>query len=137
VRVRGMVSLETLAPLRSAVMALARSPLFVVGNLRSLQLARPFRDELRGAGRPASLVAAPGFLPGVRSSDHWSFWKHGWPAVMLTAGGPLKYWHYHRPSDRVEHVELSRLASIAHACCSAITALSNAGGGSVPLTSRH
>jgi Peptidase family M28 len=124
VQVRGMVSLETLAPLRSRVMALAQSPLFVVGNLRSLHLARRLRHELRVAGRPARLVAAPGFLPGVRSSDHWSFWKHGWPAAMLTAGGPLTYWHYHRPTDRVEHVELSHLASIARACCNAVTALS-------------
>lgn len=124
VRVAAMVSLETLAPLRSRLMALARSPLFVVGNLASLQLARDLRSELRRAGRLASLIAAPSFLPGVRSSDHWSFWQLGWPAVMLTAGGPLTYWHYHRPSDRVEHVELSHLAHVARAACSAITALS-------------
>jgi hypothetical protein len=125
IAVRGMLSLETLAPVRSRLITQAHAPLFVVGNLRSLPFARRLRDALSVAGRHSALIGAPGFLPGVRSSDHWSFWQLGWPAVMLTAGGPLTYWHYHRPSDRVEHVDFRGLPDLARACSNAITALTH------------
>jgi hypothetical protein len=40
----------------------------------------------------------PGF-PGAWSSDHWSFWKEGYAAIMVTDTGPLRYRPYHTIED--------------------------------------
>ena len=120
VAVRAMLSLESLAaalPWRHG-----RSPLFVVGNLRSRALVRELRPCFRDKPGLLTLpIVAPSFVPGVKSSDHWSFWREGHPAVMLTAGGPFTYRHYHRVSDRVEHVRTDHLLQIALGCRAAIT----------------
>jgi hypothetical protein len=85
----------------------------VVGNPASYGLVRrclaafPRQPEVRCLG-----VALPGFLPGVKSSDHWSFWKQGYPAVMVTDTGPLRYRHYHRGSDTFERVDFDTLATV-------------------------
>lgn len=44
-------------------------------------------------------VALPGAFPGARSSDQWSFWKEGYPALMLTDTAPLRYPFYHLAED--------------------------------------
>jgi Zn-dependent M28 family amino/carboxypeptidase len=119
VLLRGMISLESLSPLRSRW--IARAPLFVVANLHSRALARSVRDGLGEVEGCAKLtITAPGFLPGIKSSDHWSFWQRGWPAIMLTAGGPFTYPHYHRPSDQLDKLRLDHLGGVARACARAI-----------------
>jgi Zn-dependent M28 family amino/carboxypeptidase len=119
VPVRAMISLESLSPVRTSL--LRRAPLLVVSNLQSRHVATELRALLGDGPRFASrTIVAPGVLPGIRSSDHWSFWRQGWPAVMLTAGGPLTYRHYHRPTDTVEHTRVDHLPDVAHACANAI-----------------
>lgn len=44
----------------------------------------------------------PSFFPGAKSSDHWSFWKEDYPAVMVTDTAPLRYPHYHKPTDTTD-----------------------------------
>jgi len=124
VELRGMLSLETLSIPRT--LSFVPVPLFVAGNLHSRRLAKSFRGWLGPIERCRTLaLAAPGFLPGIRSSDHWSFWQHGWPAVMLTAGGPLTYPHYHGTSDRMENMRLDHLGAVARACAKAIATWSS------------
>ncbi|WP_394842275.1 M20/M25/M40 family metallo-hydrolase [Pendulispora brunnea] len=84
--------------------------LYFVSNLASRQWCDLAHRAFRHAcGMSALRIAAPGFLPGIRSSDHWSFWKMGFPAIMVTDGGPLVYKHYHRPSDTAEKVDVAKL----------------------------
>ena len=87
--------------------------LAVIGNLRSralvAQVAGAFDED--GEIRCKS-VALPGVLPGVRSSDQWSFWKEGYRAAMLTDTAWLRYRHYHRPSDTPEKLDFPRLAQV-------------------------
>jgi Zn-dependent M28 family amino/carboxypeptidase len=66
----------------------------------------------RHAAFPSEGVAAPAFIPGVDWSDHWSFWKEGWPAVMVTDTAPYRYPHYHAPSDTPDKVDYERLARV-------------------------
>ncbi|MFN7134712.1 MAG: M28 family peptidase, partial [Myxococcales bacterium] len=105
-RVVAMMSLETLG--RAGTRGLFGRPraLLVVGNLRSRALVRGLQLS---HGRTRAVVA-PGFLPGVKSSDHWSFWKQRYPAVMVTDGGPLRYRHYHRASDTPDRLDEAALA---------------------------
>jgi Zn-dependent M28 family amino/carboxypeptidase len=122
-RVVAMLSLETLgyyfedARRSEAPFPLSLVPAFqgdfvaVVGNLRSRALVRqveaafPEDDRLRCHG-----VTLPGRLWGVRSSDHRSFWKEGYPAVMVTDTAFLRYRHYHRPTDTIDRLSFAMLA---------------------------
>jgi len=137
--IAGMLSLETLGyyadshrpkhapfPLRHA------SPwradfVAVAGNLGSrelvLQVVSAFDEaaEIRCVG-----AALPGFLPGVRSSDQWSFWKEGYPAIMLTDTAWLRYRHYHRPSDTPDKLDFPRLAKVTSSVAHALDRLANA-----------
>jgi Zn-dependent M28 family amino/carboxypeptidase len=96
----------------------------VVGNLRSRSLAAQVERGFRTDSMTRCLAfGAPGVLPGIKSSDHWSFWKYGYRAVMVTDTAPLRYRHYHRPTDRVQYVDFVRLADIARGLRSAVASL--------------
>jgi Zn-dependent M28 family amino/carboxypeptidase len=56
---------------------------------------------------------APGFIPGIDWSDHWSFAQHGFQAMMITDTAIFRYPHYHRPTDTPDKVDYERLARIA------------------------
>ncbi len=84
-----------------------------VGNLRSGTLTRQcikaFRDR---AAFPAQGTSAPGFLPGIFWSDHWSFWKEGYRAVMVTDTAPFRYPYYHTSEDTPDKVDYERTARV-------------------------
>ncbi|HYR48711.1 MAG TPA: M28 family peptidase [Candidatus Eisenbacteria bacterium] len=49
-------------------------------------------------------------VPGIGWSDHWSFWRTGVPAVMVTDTAPFRYAHYHEETDTPEKLDFDRLA---------------------------
>ena len=51
-------------------------------------------------------------LPDVRRSDHSSFWDLGYPAVMVTDTANMRNPHYHRPSDRIETLDIEFLSAV-------------------------
>jgi hypothetical protein len=63
----------------------------------------PFPSE----GAAVSIV-----VPWVGASDHWSFWKQGYPAVMLTDTAPLRYPHYHRTTDTPDKIDYEKTARV-------------------------
>jgi Zn-dependent M28 family amino/carboxypeptidase len=101
--------------------------LAVVGNLGSRELVgrvvAAFEEE---NVLPCKGAALPAILPGVRSSDHWSFWKEGYRAVMLTDTAWLRYRHYHQPSDTPDKLDFPRLAKAASGVTRALDRLANA-----------
>jgi Zn-dependent M28 family amino/carboxypeptidase len=52
------------------------------------------------------------WIPGVAWSDHWSFWKEGYPAVMVTDTAHNRYAHYHTATDTPDKVEFSHMARV-------------------------
>ncbi len=84
-----------------------------VGNLRSRTLLthslRAFREH---ASFPSEGVAAPAFIPGVDWSDHRSFWKQGYPALMITDTAPYRYPHYHSPRDTPDKVDYDSMVFV-------------------------
>ena len=84
-----------------------------VGNLSSRNLVRQclhvFRSE---TSFPSEGIAAPGWLGGVHWSDHWSFWKEGYPALMVTDTALFRYSHYHAGSDTPERIDYQRMARL-------------------------
>jgi Zn-dependent M28 family amino/carboxypeptidase len=87
------------------------------GDFLALVANRPSRALLaRVAGtlrRGASLryhpLVLPTHFPGAWSSDHWSFWREGFPALMVTDTAPLRNRHYHTREDTPDKVDFERL----------------------------
>jgi Zn-dependent M28 family amino/carboxypeptidase len=84
-----------------------------VSNLRS-------RSALRAAVRafkaradfPLERLASPSFVPGVSWSDHLSFWREGYRAVMVTDTAFYRYPHYHRATDTPEKLGYEPMAQV-------------------------
>jgi hypothetical protein len=87
----------------------------VVGNLRSRALVREILTHFMAVTDfPVEAAATFAWIPGVDWSDHWAFWKAGYPAVMLTDTALYRYAEYHSAADRPEVVNAREFARAAH-----------------------
>lgn len=98
-----------------------------VSNLRSRRALREIADAFRrGSDFPAQSLAAPAFVPGVAWSDQLSFWRAGYPAVMVTDTAFHRYAHYHLPSDTPEKLCYPEMARVVQGLARAIASLAGA-----------
>jgi hypothetical protein len=99
----------------------------VVGNLPSRKVVVEFlRHFMSETDFPVEGVATFGWIPGINWSDHWSFWKEGYPAVMLTDTAPFRYPQYHSRQDLAERVIGPEFARAAHGIIQAIRRMASA-----------
>jgi len=99
-----------------------------VGDLGARELVRKSIDLFRKhAAFPSEGVAAPPFIPGVTWSDHWSFRRHGYPAMMITDTAFNRYPHYHLPSDTPDKLDYERMARVTQGLAAMLKELANEG----------
>ena len=95
-----------------------------VGNLRSRSLVirslSVFREH---ATFPSEGISAPSIIPGISWSDHWSFWKQGYPAIMITDTAPFRYPDYHSPRDTPDKVDYEKMVYVVKGMKRVIEAL--------------
>jgi hypothetical protein len=97
-----------------------------VGNWSSGSLVRDSLEAFRSAEFfPSEGAALPAVIPGVGWSDHWSFWQHGYPAVMVTDTAIFRDPHYHQAEDTPEHLDFEALARVTRGLRHVIAALVN------------
>ena len=78
----------------------------VVSNSASEPLQTHVRDALKAHSvLPVETYTGPWWIPGVDLSDHSSFWKEGYPAVMLTDTAFYRNPHYHQSTDLPETLD--------------------------------
>lgn len=96
----------------------------MVGNLDSRALVRQVVGSFREhAPFPAEGLAAPGFLHGIGWSDHWSFWEHGYPALMVTDTAFFRSPFYHTAEDTPETLDYERLARVVQGLATVVAEL--------------
>lgn len=96
----------------------------VIGNIRSRKLARFILARMREVcGIGVEGLSGPGFLPPLNLSDHSSFWRHGYRAVMITDTAFQRNPHYHMASDSAETLNYDFLAEVARGVYCAVRAL--------------
>lgn len=61
---------------------------------------------------PSEGAVLPSSVPGVGWSDHWAFWQHGYPALMITDTAPFRYPFYHTADDRPEKLDYESMARV-------------------------
>ena len=97
-----------------------------VGNVGSRglvrQVVRLFREK---AKFPSEGAAAPGWIPGIGWSDHWSFWQEGYPGVMVTDTALFRYAEYHTERDLPEMLDYERMARVVAGLAGVVEALAN------------
>ena len=84
-----------------------------VSNLSSRKILRKvvasFRENCKF---PSQAGAVPEIVPGINWSDHWSFWRQGYPAIMITDTAPFRYPYYHTPEDTADRIDYDRLSRV-------------------------
>lgn len=97
-----------------------------VGNIRSRSLVRDcLRSFRRTTAFPSEGTAAPGWITGIGWSDHWSFWREGYRAIMVTDTAFFRYPHYHTEEDTPEKLDFDRLARVTKGLAEVIVALAD------------
>lgn len=97
-----------------------------VGNFGSrAQVNRSVAAFRRATPFPAERFYGPAFIPGVDWSDQWSFWREGYPGVMVTDTAPYRYPHYHLESDTPDKIDGDSFARVVAGLVEVVRAAAN------------
>ena len=93
----------------------------MVGNMRS----KAFTERIAGSFKKATdlpliTLNAPAIMIGIDFSDHWSFGKFGYEALMVTDTAFYRNPHYHAPTDLPETLDFERMAKVVEGLIAAI-----------------
>lgn len=90
-----------------------------------LDMARVFRSV---SEFPLEHVATFQLVPGVGWSDHLSFWRQGYRALMVTDTALYRYPYYHSARDTPDRLDYPRLALVTEGLHRTFEVLAGPGG---------
>ncbi|MDJ1156642.1 M28 family peptidase [Chelatococcus sp. SYSU_G07232] len=138
--IRLMVCLETIGWYSEALGSQGYPPLFglfhpdranfigLVSNFRSRAAMRRLAAAFRAQSDfPLETTATFAFVPGVSWSDHRSFWRKGYPAVMVTDTAFYRYRYYHDADDTPEKLCYPEFARMTEGLFRALATLAREG----------
>jgi Zn-dependent M28 family amino/carboxypeptidase len=83
-----------------------------ISDFRSSGLAAQNKKAFTAASTlPLRTAVLPAFVPGADYSDHRSFWRAGYPAVMFTDTSFYRTPHYHKASDLPDTLNYEYMAA--------------------------
>ena len=134
--IRLMLSLEMLGYYRDVPGSQRYPPFFrwfypdranfvaLVSNFRSRREMRRLAAAFRHVSDfPLEQVATFTWIPGVAWSDHLSFWREGYRAMMLTDTAFFRNPHYHAATDTPDTLDFRRMAAVTEGLAGALTRL--------------
>ena len=88
--------------------------LALVGDWSSAWLVRKSIRAFRAATvLPSEGSALPRIFRDIARSDHSSFWRFGYSAMLVTDTAPFRDPNYHRSGDRPQNIDFERLSLVA------------------------
>ncbi|MDK6079063.1 M28 family peptidase [Massilia varians] len=75
---------------------------------------------------PAEGLAAPAHVMGVTLSDHSSYNRHGYPALMITDTAFLRYPYYHTAEDTPDKLDYASMARVVKGLARTMESLAGA-----------
>jgi len=97
-----------------------------VSNLRSRErLLEVKRAFIASSTFPCESLAAPEWTVVVGLSDHSSFWKQGYPGLMVTDTAFMRNPHYHQASDTADTLDFERFAKVTEGLVGAVKRLAS------------
>ena len=94
----------------------------LVGHPESAALAKTVLAAYASPVKMREFIA-PDLVPGIGWSDHWSFWKRGVPALMVTDTAPFRYPQYHTAQDTWEKLDYDKLHNVVEGIQKVVEAL--------------
>jgi Zn-dependent M28 family amino/carboxypeptidase len=99
-----------------------------VSDFRSRHMMRRLAQSFRaGSDFPLEHIATLRWVPGVAWSDHLSFWRLGYRALMVTDTAFYRYPYYHSAEDTPEKLVFPELARVTEGLFHALARLSEEG----------
>lgn len=94
----------------------------VVGTLDSVALVKKVKTLMqKNSNIPVESINAPGSLPGVGLSDHSSYWRHGYKALMITDTAFFRNPNYHTAQDTIETLNFDKMAEVINGIYGVVT----------------
>lgn len=85
----------------------------VIGSPNERLLIQTFKKTMAPAmALPVYSINAPSFVQGVDFSDHRSYWKHKWPAIMITDTAFFRNHEYHQSGDTPDRLDYQKMADL-------------------------
>jgi Zn-dependent M28 family amino/carboxypeptidase len=85
----------------------------VVGNFRSSKYVNLFRKGIRKhSAINARSLTGPEFFGGISLSDNFSFWRHGYKAIMVTDTSFFRNQNYHQETDTIDTLDFDKMAEV-------------------------
>ncbi len=85
----------------------------VVGNFRSSKYVSFFKKGIKKhSGINARSLTAPEFFGGINLSDNYSFWRHGYRAIMVTDTSFFRNGNYHQETDSIDTLNFEKMAEV-------------------------
>lgn len=95
-----------------------------VGTLASSALVQDALSAFRaGSDFPAQGLAAPAYVQGVTLSDHASYNRFGYPAIMITDTAFMRYPYYHTAQDTPDKLDYASVARVVQGLAHTIESL--------------
>ncbi len=93
----------------------------MVGNMRSKSFTERIATYFqRGTDLPVITLNAPAIVIGIDFSDHWSFGKFGYEALMVTDTAFYRNPHYHAPTDLPDTLDYVRMSKVVEGLAAAV-----------------
>lgn len=90
-------------------------------------LERVKKAFMKGTDLPVETLSTLPIVPGIDFSDHRSFWKCGYGAVMVTDTAFYRNPHYHRVSDTSDTLDYARMAKVVDGLSAAVRRIAFSG----------
>lgn len=96
-----------------------------IGNIRNGRLVRDVVRAFRESEQfPCEGGALPEAISDIGRSDHWAFWQHNYPALMVTdTAAPFRYPYYHTPDDTVDKIDFDKMSRVVRGLQGVVRAL--------------
>lgn len=95
--------------------------LAVIGNPASFRYTSFLKKEMRKClSFKVRSLTLPEQAGGIHRSDHYSFWKQGFKAVMLTDTANFRNPHYHEETDTIDTLNFGAMAEIVEGLANAM-----------------
>jgi Zn-dependent M28 family amino/carboxypeptidase len=93
----------------------------VIGEMGAGTLVRKIKRAMAEAtSLPVYSINAPRLIPGVDFSDHLSYWREGYPAVMITDTAFYRNANYHTIGDTAENLDYQRMGQVVEGVYAAV-----------------
>jgi hypothetical protein len=93
----------------------------VIGEMGAGTLVRRIKRSMAEAtSLPVYSINAPRLIPGVDLSDHLSYWREGYPAVMVTDTAFYRNANYHTIGDTAEKLDYRRMSQVVEGVYAAV-----------------